>query len=92
MSHAGSTSFTVSMTELGGLDIPTELTLAGLPNGVTPALSNVTAGASGAESGLITFTGSSKAAVGTYTLTIGVNGTSNGVSYATSSTLTLALK
>jgi hypothetical protein len=57
MLHTGSTSVTVSMTELGGLDVPTTLTLAGLPAGVTPTLTNVKAGASGAESGTITFTG-----------------------------------
>ena len=92
MPHAGSTSVTVSMTELGGLNVPTSLTLAGLPSGVTAALSNVTSGAAGAESGLITFTGSSKTALGIYTLTVGVNGTSGGVTYATSAALTLALK
>jgi len=92
MPHAGSTSVTVSMTELGGLNIPTTLTLAGLPSGVTPVLSNVVVGPAGAESGLITFTGSSKAAVGTYSLTFGVNGVNGGVTYAASATATLALK
>jgi len=41
MSHAASSSFIVTMTELGGLNVQTSLMLGGLPAGVTPSLSNV---------------------------------------------------
>jgi len=92
MARAGTASVTVSMTELGGLNVPTTLTLSGLPNGVTPALSKVNSGAAGSESGVLTFTGSSKAAVGTSTLTVGVSGISNGVTYSATEALTLSLR
>ena len=92
MTHSGTGSFTVSVTELGGLDVPTTLTLSGLPAWVTPALTNVSAGAAGSESGLITLTGSAKAAVSTSTLKIGLSGVSNGVTYSATQTLTLQLK
>jgi pseudomonalisin len=92
MTHTGTASVTVSMTELGGLNIPTTLMLAGLPAGVTPSLTNVKAGAAGAESGTITFTGSNAAKTGTVTLTIGVSGNSGGVTYTAQQTLALQLK
>ena len=92
MTHTGTASVTVSMTELGGLNIPTTLMLAGLPAGVTPSLTNVKAGAAGAESGTITFTGSTAAKIGAVTLTIGVSGNSGGVTYTAQQTLTLQLK
>jgi len=92
MLHTGTASFTVSLTELGGLDVPTTLTLAGLPAGITPSLTNVKAGAAGAESGTITFTCSAAAKTGTVTLTIGVSGNSGGVTYTAQQPLTLQLK
>jgi len=92
MAHTGSASVTVSLTEVGGLDIPTMLTLAGLPAGVTPTLTNVKAGAAGAESGTLTFIGSTAAKAGTVTLTIGVNGVSGGVTYTAQQTLSLQMK
>jgi pseudomonalisin len=92
MAHTGSASVTVSLTEVGGLDIPTMLTLAGLPPGVTPTLTNVKAGAAGAESGTLTFLGSTAAKAGTVTLTIGVNGVSGGVTYTAQQTLSLQMK
>jgi pseudomonalisin len=92
MTHTASAAVTISMTELGGLNIPTTLTLSGLPAGVTPSLGSVSAGAAGSESGVLTFTGSTKAAAGTSTLTIGVYGVGNGVTYTATQTLTLQLK
>jgi hypothetical protein len=92
MTHTASASVTVSMTELGGLSIPTTLTLSGLPAGVTPSLGNVSVGTSGSESGVLTFTGSTKAVAGTSTLIIGVSGVSNGVTYTATQTLSLQLK
>lgn len=92
MTHTASGSVTVSMTELGGLNIPTTLTLSGLPAGVTPSLGSVSAAAGGSESGVLTFTGSTKAAAGTSTLIIGVSGVSNGVTYTATQTLSLQLK
>jgi pseudomonalisin len=92
MTHTASASVTVLLTELGGLNIPTTLTLSGLPAGVTPSLGNVSVGTSGSESGLLTFTGSTKAVAGTSTLIIGVSGVSNGVTYTATQTLSLQLK
>jgi uncharacterized membrane protein len=92
MSHAASSSFIVTMTELGGLNVQTSLMLGGLPAGVTPSLSNVNLTASGNESGTITLTGSSAAKAGTSVLTIGVIGTSNGITYTANQTLSLQLK
>jgi pseudomonalisin len=92
MTHTASAAVTVSMTELGGLDIPTALTLSGLPAGVTPSLSKVSAGAAGSETGVLTFTGSTKAAAGTSIVTIGVSGVSNGVTYKATQTMMLQLK
>jgi len=92
MTHTASGSVTVSMTELGGLDIPTTLTLSGLPAGVTPSLGKVSVGVGGSESGVLTFAGSTKATAGTSTLTIGVSGVSNGVTYKATQTMTLQLK
>jgi uncharacterized membrane protein len=91
MTHTAADSITVTMTELGGLDVPTSLTFSGLPVGVTPTLSNVNLAASGNESATITFTGSSAARAGTTSITIGVNGTNNGTTYTASQKLTLQL-
>jgi hypothetical protein len=92
MSHTASSSFIVTMTELGGLNVQTSLMLGGLPAGVAPSLSNVNLTASGNETGTITLTGSSAAKAGTSVLTIGVTGTSNGVTYTANQTLSLQLK
>jgi hypothetical protein len=52
----------------------------------------VKAGAAGAESGTLTFLGSTAAKAGTVTLTIGVNGVSGGVTYTAQQTLSLQMK
>jgi pseudomonalisin len=92
MPHTNAGSITVSMTELGGLNVPTTLTVSGIPAGVTAALSKVTTGAAGSESGTLTFTGSSSAKAGTTVVTIKVSGASGGTTYTASQTLTLQLK
>jgi pseudomonalisin len=92
MTHTSTGSMTVSMTQLGGLDVPTTLSVTGLPSGVTAALSKVSNGAAGSESGTLTFTGSSSAKAATTAVTIKVSGTSNGTTYTASQTLSLQLK
>jgi uncharacterized membrane protein len=92
MPHTNAGSITVSMTELGGLNVPTTLSVSGIPAGVTAALSKVSSGAAGSESGTLTFTGSSTAKAGTSALTIKVSGASGGTTYTASQTFTLQLK
>jgi uncharacterized membrane protein len=92
MTHTSSGSITASMTQLGGLDVSTTLSVTGLPSGVTAALSKVSNGAAGSESGTLTFTGSSSAKAGTTAVTIKVSGASGGTTYTASQTLSLQLK
>jgi uncharacterized membrane protein len=91
MTHIGKGSITVYMTELGGLDVPTTLSLSGLPLGLTPALSQVVSGASGSETAVLTFSGSAAAKAGKSTLTITVTGVSNGATFKATQPLSLQL-
>jgi uncharacterized membrane protein len=91
MTHTASGAINLTMTELGGLNIPTNLTLSALPVGITSALSNVSIDSSGNETATLTFTGSTAAKAGTTVLTVGVNGSNNGTTYTVQQTLTLKL-
>ena len=91
MTHTAAGSVTLTLTELGGLNVPTTLTVSGLPAGVTSSLGNVSTSASGNETGTITFTGSTAAKALTTALTIGVNGSNNGTTYTAQQSLTLKL-
>jgi uncharacterized membrane protein len=91
MSHTAAGSVALTMTELGGLNIPVNVTFSVLPVGVTSALSSVSIDSSGNETATITFTGSTAAKAGTTVVTVGVNGSSNGTTYTAQKTLTLQL-
>jgi uncharacterized membrane protein len=91
MTHTAAASVNVTMTNLGGLSAPMTLLLSGLPNGVTSSLSNVSLTAAG-ETATLTLSGSSKAAVGTTAVSIGVSASSNGSTYTATQILTLQLK
>jgi hypothetical protein len=91
MSHTATGPVTVTMTELGGLNVPTTLTLSGLPVGVTPSLSSANLAASGNASRTITFKGSTAAKAGTTKMAVVVTGINNGTTYTSQEALTLKL-
>jgi len=92
MTHTGSGSVTMTLTELGGINVPTSLTITGLPAGVTSSMSKVAGGPGTSVSGLLTFTGSSKAVVGTSTVSFIASCVNNGITYTAKQTFALQLK
>jgi pseudomonalisin len=92
MAHTGSGSVNVTLTELGGINVPTSLAITGQPAGVTFLMSGVIGSPGENASGLLTFTGSSKAKAGTSTVTFITSCVNNGVTYTAKQTLTLQLK
>jgi subtilase family serine protease len=91
MVHTGSGTVTVTLTELGGINAPTTLSITGQPAGVTFLMSNVTELPGDSASGLLTFTGSSKAIPGTSTITFVTTCVNNGITYTAKQLLTLHL-
>ena len=91
MAHTGTGTVTVTLTELGGINVPTTLSITGQPAGVTFLMSNVTDGPGDSASGLLTFTGSSKAVAGTSTITFVTSCVNNGITYTAKRVLTLNL-
>jgi len=91
MAHTGTGTVTVTLTELGGINVPTTLSITGQPAGVTYLMSNVTDGPGDSASGLLTFTGSSKAVAGTSTITFVTSCVNNGITYTAKRVLTLNL-
>jgi hypothetical protein len=95
MVHTGSSSVTLSIIPQGGVGASGSLSIFGLPIGVTPALSNVSLGASGTLSATLTFNGSAQAKAGTSTVTLTATSTGSGANagtYSATQSLSLTLK
>jgi uncharacterized membrane protein len=82
----GSTTYTVSVTSLGGFSNAITLGAAGLPTGATASF-NPTSISGGSGSSSLKVTSSSKTPTGTYTLTI--TGTSGSLAHSKTVTLTV---